>query len=222
MAWTETTRAKYRRDRARYASDLSDGEWGLIEPFIPEGKPLGRPRLTSLRSVVNALFYMLETGCQWRMLPKDFTPFTTVQHYFYAWRVNGIWQRIRHALLMLAHVAAGRDADIQDCDGADGLLASMRGLFPWLRHIFADGGYAGEKLTDALLGKGKWTVQIVKRSDKAEGFEVTPKRWVIERTLAWLSRNRRLSKDVEASIASAKAWLELACVKLLMRRLVTT
>ena len=102
MAWTETTRTNYQRDRARFASDLSDEEWLLIEPFLPSGRALGRPRTTSLRSVLNALFYMLETGCQWRMLPKDFQTCTTVQHYFYAWRANGIWQRVRHALLMPA------------------------------------------------------------------------------------------------------------------------
>ena len=110
-------------------------------------------------------------------------------------------------------------ADIQDRDSAVGLLTSIRTLFPWLRHVFADGGYAGEKLTDALCDKGQWTVQIVKRSDKAKGFEIIPRRWVIERTLAWLSRNRRLAKDFEASLESAMAWMELACVKLLIRRL---
>ena len=99
------------------------------------------------------------------------------------------------------------------------LLASIRRLYPWLRHVFADGAYAGEKLANALKNNGKWTVEIVRRSDTAKGFEVIPRRWVVERTFAWLNRNRRLAKDFEASIESAKAWLELACVKLLMRRL---
>src|SRR3546814_5605797 len=77
--------------------------------------------------------------------------------------------------------------------------------FPWLRHVFADGGYAGDKLREALRRIGKWTVEIVKRSDVAKGFVVLPRRWVVERTLAWLNRNRRLAKDFEQTIASATA-----------------
>ncbi len=75
-------------------------------------------------------------------------------------------------------------ADIQDRDGAPGVLASIRATFPWLRHVFADGGYAGKKLKAALARMGKWNIQIVKRSDKAKGFEVIPRRWVVERTFA--------------------------------------
>lgn len=95
--------------------------------------------------------------------------------------------------------------DIQDRDGAVPLLNGLCNRWPWLRHVFAYGGYAGEKLADALSGKGKWTTEIVKRSDKAEGFEVLPRLWVVERTLAWLSRNRRLPKNFEACIESALA-----------------
>jgi transposase len=96
-------------------------------------------------------------------------------------------------------------ADIQDRDGAVPLLVSIRSLYPWLRHVFADGGYAGDKLLDALAGRGRWTLEIIKRSDAALGFELLPRRWVVERTLAWLNRNRRLAKDFETSIASAQA-----------------
>ena len=110
MAWSETTRLKYQRSSGRYTSDTSDDEWRLIEPFMPPNKRLGRRRTTKLRSVIDALLYMIETGCQWRMLPKDFPPFTTVQHYFYEWRADGIWDRIRHALVMQAREAAGREA----------------------------------------------------------------------------------------------------------------
>ena len=85
-------------------------------------------------------------------------------------------------------------ADIQDRDGAPLLLAEIIHRFPWLRHLFADGGYAGDKLRDALRRIGKWTIEIVKRSDVAKGFELLPRRWVVERTLAWLNRNRRLAK----------------------------
>ena len=89
----------------------------------------------------------------------------------------------------------------------------------WLRHLFADGGYAGEKHRDALRGIGKWTVEIIKRSDTAKGFEVLPRRWVVERTLAWLNRNRRLAKDFEQTIASATTWLFIASVQLTARRI---
>ena len=113
-------------------------------------------------------------------------------------------------------------ADIQDRDGAPLVLASIRYLFPWLRHVFADGAYAGEKLATALAGLGQWTLEIVKRSDQPPGFELLPRRWVVERTLAWLNRNRRLAKDFEKDHASSEAWLYLASVQLLTRRLART
>ncbi len=271
MPWTEITRRQYRRDELRYASDMTDAEWALIAPHLPAPRRLGRPRTTQLRSVVDALLYMLATGCQWRLLPRDFPPYSTVQRFFYRWREDGVWQRVNHDLVMRAREAEGREASpsagvidsqsvktteaggprgfdagkkikgrkrhiltdttglmvaaqvheasLQDRDGAVPLLASVRSCLPWLRHVFADGAYAGAKLEDALAAFGRWTIEIVKRSDAAQGFELLPRRWVVERTLAWLNRNRRLAKDFEASFASATTWLLLASVKLLMRRL---
>src|SRR5271168_1039877 len=98
-------------------------------------------------------------------------------------------------------------------------FSSCSDAFPWLRHVFADGGYAGPELKKALASIGSWTIEIVKRSDAAKGFKLLPRRWVVERTIAWLNRNRRLAKDFEATIASAEAWLMIASVKLLSRRL---
>jgi putative transposase len=110
-------------------------------------------------------------------------------------------------------------ADIQDRDGAPDVLKSIRHGFPWLRHVFADGGYAGDKLRAALAKTGKWTLEIIKRSDTAKGFKVLPRRWVVERTFAWLGRNRRLAKDFERTIESATAWLYLASIQFLTRRI---
>jgi transposase len=110
-------------------------------------------------------------------------------------------------------------AEIQDRDGAPDVLKAIASRYPSLRHVFADGGYAGPKLRDALKALGRWTVQIVKRSDTAEGFEVLPRRWVVERTFAWLNRCRRLSKDWEKSIASAETWILIAHIRRVTRHL---
>lgn len=108
-------------------------------------------------------------------------------------------------------------AEIQDRDGAPLVLTQIIRRFPWLRHVFADGGYAGDKFKDALRRFGKWTIEIIKRSDAAKGFDVLPRRWVVERTLAWLNRNRRLAKDVEQTIASATAWIFITSIQLFAR-----
>ena len=79
MAWTEITRPKYQRDGLRYASDTADAEWAVIKPHLPPPAKCGRTRATDLREVVNAIFYIAQTGCQWRLLPKDFPPYSTVQ-----------------------------------------------------------------------------------------------------------------------------------------------
>lgn len=106
MAWTEITRRKYRRDGLRYASDLTDAEWSVIEPLLPRSR-LGRPRVHSLRSILEAIFYLLATGCQWRALPRDVPCRSTVQSYFYRWRDDGTWRGIHAALVAQARLHRG-------------------------------------------------------------------------------------------------------------------
>ena len=110
MPWNDTARREHRRDSRRYPSDLTAREWALIAPMLPPAKPGGRPRTTDLRAVTDAILYIASSGCQWRMLPKDFPPVSTVQGYFYAWRDSGLWQGINHLMVMSARELEGREA----------------------------------------------------------------------------------------------------------------
>jgi len=110
MVWTEITRRQYLRERLRYASDTTQAEWLLLSFFLPPRSRVGRPREVDLRVVVDAILYLLMTGCQWRSLPKDFPPYSTVQYYFYLWRDQRIWSRINRALVRRARLSMGRNA----------------------------------------------------------------------------------------------------------------
>ncbi len=109
MPWNDTARREHRRERpGAVHSDLTAREWALISPMLPAAKRGGRPRTTDLRAVTDAILYIASSGCQWRMLPKDFPPVSTVQGYFYAWRDTGLWQGINHLLVMSARELEGR------------------------------------------------------------------------------------------------------------------
>ena len=112
-------------------------------------------------------------------------------------------------------------ADVQDRDGAFHLLRRARRMFPFIERIFADGGYAGPKMALVAWRTGTWRLQIVKRSDAA-GFEVLPKRWIVERTFAWISRNRRLARDFERYATTVVAFVRLAMIRIMLRRLAAT
>jgi transposase len=268
MAWNETDREKYAVLRTRYASDLSDEEFSLVQPLLPIRKPLGR-KPTDARDILNAVFY---SGCPWRYLPKEFPPFTTVQNRFYAWRDSGLWEQIVAVLVMAVREAEGKSAmptvaivdsqsvktteaagprgydagkkikgrkrhiavdtlglpikcqvtpaDLQDRQALPALLKAVSRKSPWVKLVFVDGGYSGDETQRAAFEASRIQVSVVKRSDKSvEGFVVLPKRWIVERTLGWLNRSRRLAKDFESMIESSRAWIMLALGFLLLKRL---
>jgi len=108
--WTLENRPKYNRDHLRYPSDLTDDEWAYVAPLLPPPKPGGGKRRTDMRAVANAVMYILSTGCQWRYLPKDFPPYSTVHHYFLWWHCDGVLDRIHHVLYVACRQKAEREA----------------------------------------------------------------------------------------------------------------
>lgn len=134
-------------------------------------------------------------------------------------RLKGRKRRLTTDTTGLPLVVQVHPANLQDNHSAVALLTLLGRMFPQLRHIFADRVHRNQKLLVALADTGKLMIEIVTRTQSVGTFKVEPKRWVIERTFAWLGRNRRLAKGIEATIASAEAWIMIASVRLLSRRL---
>ena len=261
--------ADIRKKLKRYPTDLSDEEWSMIAPLMPPASRRGRPRKIDLREVVNALRYLVRTGCGWEMLPTDFPPWQTVYWWFRRLMRRFLFSTIHNMAVMIDRERAGRQAspsaavvdsqsvkapaaksrgfdankkivgrkrhiavdtdgrllmlnlttaDISDSAGAQAILDAIRKRWPWVKHFFADGAYDRTKLMDkaAFLD---FVIEIVRRIEGAEGFHVLPRRWVVERTFAWMVRWRRLVRDYEQRIDVSEAMIHIALGSLLVRRI---
>jgi len=269
--WTPETRALV----GDYGSGqaLSDEQYRLLEPLIPAAKPGGHPRTTDMRRLLDGLFYLVRTGCQWRHLPPPpaFPPWPTIYGYMRAFLRDGVWESIRHHIVVMLREGAGREpsptaaildtqsvkttesggprgydaakkvkgrkrhvavdtqglllgvlvhaASIQDADSAGDLLRRIKPLYNRLRAVFADSIYdrLAVLLACFLLGL---TLLVVRRVAGTKGFVLLPRRWVVERTIGWLGRWRRLSKDYEQRPEVAEAMVTLAMIRLMLHRLV--
>ena len=256
----------------RYPSDLTDDEWALVEPLLPPPGEGGRPEKHSRRAVVDAVLYVVRTGCAWRQLPADFPPWQTVYWYFVRWEKQRVTLRLLDVLRAQVRQAEGRDADpsagiidsqsvkaadtvgrdtrgydagkkingrkrfivtdtlgllitvtvcaasVQDRDGAKPTLLGLYLTAPTCRFIFADGGFAG-RLLDWAATTLHTTISLVRKPADQHGFAVLPRRWAVERTLAWLTAHRRLARDYERHRATSEAMIRWAAIGLMTRRL---
>ncbi|MFD6754875.1 IS5 family transposase [Micromonospora gifhornensis] len=255
----------------RYPSDLTDAQWALVEPLLPPPRTGGRPEKHPRRDVVNAILYVVRTGCSWRQLPVDFPPWQTVYWYFIRWEEEHVTERILVALRRRVRAAQGRAAEptagiidsqsvkgadtvgqdtrgydagkkvngrkrfivtdtlglllvvcvmaasVQDRDGAKTTLLSAYLLTP-VRFVYADAGFAGT-LVDWCQRILRTTLEIVRKAPGQKGFAVIARRWVVERSLAWLTGHRRLARDYERHPATSEAMIRWAAINGMLRRL---
>lgn len=256
--------------RKQYSSDLQDCEWRIIQPLIPVNTGPGRKMSLPLREVLNAIFYVVRTGCQWRDLPGDFPKWQSVYYHYYRWMKRGVWRRINAAVCRLERQTQGRqpyptaglidsqsvkttalartrgfdgfkrikghkrhivtdtggnllevvihNANVADCKGARPLIARLAELFPSLQKLWADGAYQGDLAVFVKETLGA-VLEIVERAAGSQGFQVVPRRWVVERTFAWFEWYRRLSRDYERLLASSASMIYLASIRIMLKRM---